>query len=503
METIGGAPSAPTRSRWKTRVLLGLLALGLAGAPAHADAPQAPADTFAAGQVIASVASRADTTNRYALYLPRRYDTGRRWPVLLVLDPRGRALHAMERFADAAERDGYVVMSSYNTVSDSTEEPNRRALNAMLADAEQRFAGDPGRIYLAGFSGTARLAWLYASVLSGHVKGILGFAAGLPWRGLDAYVALKKAPPFAFFGGAGMLDFNYDEVRLLDAMLDSLTHQPHRLEYFVGPHGWPPEAICGDAIDWMELQAVKDSAVLRNDSLISIWYTRRLDAAKRLEMSGDMYEAWRRYQATQEDFRGVRGIEEATTKVAALSSLPIVRQSSAREDDLGKSLDEYRTGVLRSFVSDFQAAKQPPPLARALKDLRIADLQRHAADSTRDRLAALEAQRALILVRVTTGYYEPRAYQARGDFTRALAMLAVAHALDPADPDVCYEIAEAEASTGRVSEAIESLRCAAARGGLTADVVRGDHAFDAIRGIPAFASLVQSLAIGDHAGPTP
>src|SRR5579872_907132 len=135
---------------------------------------------FPRGRVIDSVRSPTDSGERYAVYLPARYDSTRHWPLLFLMDPRGRATRALERFRDGAERDGHVVLSSYNTVSDSTEEPNIRALRAALTDGPKWFTIDPRRIYLAGFSGTARLAWGYGIELRGHVAGVLGFGAGLP-----------------------------------------------------------------------------------------------------------------------------------------------------------------------------------------------------------------------------------------------------------------------------------------------------------------------------------
>jgi len=106
-----------------------------------------------AGRLEQRVTAASDTSQSYALYLPPRYMTSRTWPVLFVLDPRGRALLAEKLFEDAAARLGWVVMSSYNTLSDGPPEPNVNAMNAMLASA-QRLAIDPGRVYLAGFSGT-------------------------------------------------------------------------------------------------------------------------------------------------------------------------------------------------------------------------------------------------------------------------------------------------------------------------------------------------------------
>jgi poly(3-hydroxybutyrate) depolymerase len=250
-----------------------LAAIALIGSRSRSQDAPAAAQQLPVGAVVPLVASHADTSQHYAVYLPARYDPARRWPALLLLDPRGRALIAMQRFRDAAERDGYIVLSSYNTGSDSTEEPNIRALNAMISDLQSDFATDTRRVYLAGMSGTARLAWGYAYELAGHVPGILGFAAGLPWHGVEAYARLRQPASFVYFGSAGTSDFNFDEVRALDHTLDSMATIPHRAEYYDGPHGWPPVTICGDALDWMELQAMKTGLRSRDDTLIGAWVT--------------------------------------------------------------------------------------------------------------------------------------------------------------------------------------------------------------------------------------
>src|SRR5437867_7265281 len=75
---------------------------------------------------------------------------------LFVLDPRARGVLGLALFRDAAARLGWIVMSSHNTLSDGPVEPNVAAMNAMLAWAQARLAVDSARVYLAGFSGTAR-----------------------------------------------------------------------------------------------------------------------------------------------------------------------------------------------------------------------------------------------------------------------------------------------------------------------------------------------------------
>jgi predicted esterase len=447
-----------------------------------------------AGSVIPSVRSRADTSERYALYLPSHYDVSRRWPALLVLDPRGRAVLAMERFRAAAERDGYIVVSSYNTVSDSTEEPNVRAVNAMLADLQNGFAIDTTRMYLAGMSGTARMAWTFAYELAGHVAGILGFAAGLPWRGVEAYVRLKQPASFAYFGGAGTGDFNFDEVRGLTHALDSLDVLPHQAEYFDGQHGWPPPAVCGDGLDWMELQAMKHGQRPRNDSLAGAWFTQRMTQARAADDSGRAFDAVVRYRAIRDDFRGLLDTRVADDRVTALQQLPAVRDHERRDHSLQIAFGAYARQRYEPFIRDLPNAAHPPSLERALHDLAIRDLQRQQRDSVHDRLGAQAAGRMLALVTINTAFYEPRQYFERGDPAGALAMLAIAHEIVPESPYICFEQAKAYAEMGRTGDVLSSLRCAKAGGAMTVADLRDEHAFDRLRSDSAFAALASTFA---------
>ena len=478
------------------RVAAMIVALGASmatGSWSGAQSAPAPRSSFPVGTVVPKVTSPSDSSQHYALYLPAHYDATQRWPALLLLDPRGRALVAMQRFQAAAERDGYIVLSSYNTVSDSTEEPNVHALNAMLSDLQNNFSTDTRRMYLAGFSGTARLAWAYAYELPGHVPGVLGFAAGLPWRGVEAYARLKQPASFVYFGAAGTGDFNYDEIRALGQTLDSVTTIPHRLEYFEGPHSWPPPDICGDAVDWMELQAMTHGLRPRNDPLVAAWITHRLALALAAEDSGDAYQAYLRYRDVRDDFRGLHDVTFAISRVVALKQLPAVRDRRKRELDLQAAFENYSNDKFRPYYLALHDSKHPPALGSALHDLDIAELQRQQRDSVRDRLGAQAARRMLALVSVNTAFYIPRQNFTAHDPAGALAVLAIAHEIQPASSYVCFEQAKAYAELGQTANAVGSLQCAKAGGTLTAVDLRDEHAFDRIRSDPTFTSLAATL----------
>src|SRR5213593_5160401 len=264
-----------------------LAAAGFALLYAPSAAAQAPP-----GRLEEQVRSVTDTSQTFALYYPPGYTTERRWPVLFVLDPRGRALLGLKLFQDAAARLGWVILSSYNTLSDGPPEPNVDAVNAMLAWAQAHPSLDPTRLYLAGFSGTARAALTFAVMLRGHVAGViavggaLGFALGGP------ETAFASDSTFAYFGAAGTRDFNYEEVL---AMADRFrtTRVPFRVVAFDGPHSWPPPDLCGDALEWLELRAMLGGLRAMDSGWVRGRLAGELARAAELERGGRWAEALR------------------------------------------------------------------------------------------------------------------------------------------------------------------------------------------------------------------
>ena len=104
------------------------------------------------------IVSGRDAGQAYSLLLPLDYSPTRRYPLVLILDSRGDALVPLARFGPPAARLGFVVMSSYNSASDGPVEPNIGAVNTMLGDAWRALSIDTTRVYLVGFSGTARFS---------------------------------------------------------------------------------------------------------------------------------------------------------------------------------------------------------------------------------------------------------------------------------------------------------------------------------------------------------
>jgi predicted esterase len=391
------------------------------------------------GRLDERVRSATDSSQTFALYLPPGYSTGRRWPVLFVLDPRGRALLGLKLFQDAAARLGWVVLSSYNTLSDGPPQPNVDAVDAMLESAQARLSVDPSRLYLAGFSGTARAALGFAVALRGHVAGViavggaLGFALGGP------ETAFAGDSTFAYVGAAGTRDFNYEEVL---AMGDRFrrTRVPSRVVTFDGAHSWPPADLCAEALDWLELRAMLGG--LR--AMDSAWARGRLAAdvarASELERVGRWAEALRLDDAIARDYVRWPAAGGATARAVALRSRREVVRYEAEaqrlaERDLGQGIE------LPKIFAWARSQREPPALEVLARRLRISELQRTVERG--DSLEAASARRLLARVLVNVAFYEPRAYLASGSPDRALRMFETAATIGAIEGEACGLLREA------------------------------------------------------------
>jgi hypothetical protein len=93
-------------------VRLSVLVVLLANAPAHAIAQT---ESIPKGQVVERIEALNDSSQSYALYLPSNYTPNRKWPVLYAFDPGARGRVPVERFKEAAEKYGWIVLGSNNS----------------------------------------------------------------------------------------------------------------------------------------------------------------------------------------------------------------------------------------------------------------------------------------------------------------------------------------------------------------------------------------------------
>src|SRR5690349_4337314 len=129
------------------------------------------------GQIVADVKCASDPAMSYALYLPTGYSPSRTWPVIFAFDAGGRGLNPVERYQAAAEQYGFIVAGSNNSRNNSPD--TGRAVAETTRDVLARFAIDRRRMYTAGMSGGARVAFGIALSTPG-IAGVIASSAGTP-----------------------------------------------------------------------------------------------------------------------------------------------------------------------------------------------------------------------------------------------------------------------------------------------------------------------------------
>ena len=459
------------------RAAAALAALALAGAPAATgeDLPGTP------GRLVEGIGCRSDPTQTYSLYLPSGYPGDRRWPALLIFDPRGRSVLAAELFVAAAEEFGWILLSSDNTRSDGPWEPNQRAIDALWPEVHTRYATDPDRLYATGFSGGAILAWQVGQA-TGRLAGVIGVAGRLP----DGET--PDAVRFAHFGAVGSTDFNYRPMRAIEELLARLG-TPHRREVFAGPHRWFPAAMARQALGWMEVVAIRQGRRPPDPSLVGRLLAEELAAARVLEEEGEALAALERYQVITATYRGLAGVAPAEARIAALGEGREVRRQR-RQRRAAEDLEvRWWERALPTLVLLGQG-RPPLTAAAAVRDLRIDALEGLAADPGPSGFAA---QRVLERIFTQTSFYLARDLRARDLPGAAAVALEVATEIHGDGPVVWYNLACARAQAGDVGAALRALERAVAAGFGDRETLTGDSDLAPLREEERYRRLVAGL----------
>lgn len=465
-----------------SRKLIALLLLLLA-------AGTAAAAELARGTVIEKVVCADHPDQAYALYLPSTYTPERRWPVLYAFDARSQGKAVAELFQQAAERYGWIVVSSWSTESDVAGdrpmEGNFAAMRALWADTHARLSIDDRRVYAAGYSGTVRFACVLALTAPGSIAGVIGASAGFPMGS-----APKRDNPFVFYGTYGDRDFNYYEMRDLDQALAAVA-VPHRIEGFAGSHEWPPADLAARAVGWMELQAMKKGLREKSPALIEAeWSADRERArAQAATHPADALHAW---SAMAVDYAGLRDVSEAEREAAALAASPAC-QKELREREARDRRDKEILASAPSILARANPGNEPVTVAQIAAALKIPELKKRV-EST-DPEESLSAKRILNTYLGQLSFYQPQTLVAKQKYDLAIFMVSVAAEIRPEDPGLWVQMARLSALKGKpgYKKALEFLGVAVDKGLTDREALEKEPAFAPLRNEAGFREILARM----------
>ena len=433
------------------------------------------------GQIVEKVVCQSNTNYSYALYLPSNYTPEKRWPILYSFDPIARGSVPVQRFKEAAEKYGYIVVGSHNSRNGSIK--LSEIVAALIEDTLKRFSINEQRVYATGFSGGARVACSVAEKLNGAITGVIACGAGFPPE-----LSPSKNIPFIFFGTIGTEDFNFPELMQLDRTLESLSIN-HRVAVFEGAHSWAPKDLCTEAIEWMELQAMKAGRREKDAALITALWAKRLQRAKENEEAKKVYEAYLSYQSLADDFKGLRDVAEFENKANQLKSSKEVKAYLRQE----RGEEEKQRLGMNQFVALFEQIKSADNRTAAMNEIRntITEWQKRAnsKDATSDRLAArrLVSQFYAFLFEGATLMW------GRKDPEQAVLGLLLASEIRPENPQIFYQLADAYAFNKQKRQALDALKHAVEKGFSNAVDIEQNQNFDALRNEAEYKQLIETI----------
>lgn len=461
--------------------------IGSAVAVGLMTAGAALAQEFSSGVLVEKVVCQADPGQSYALYLPSAYQPSRKWPILVLFDPGARGALAVGAFQEAAETYGWVLAASNNSRNGPMRDSGLAA-RAIWVDILGRFPVDEKRVYAAGFSGGARVASIFPLVIEREIAGVIGCGAGLATGTKPG--ELKAA---AYFGLAGLADFNYGEMKRLDLLFDP-SGVPHRFLFFEGRHDWPEPSTCARAVGWLEVMAMKGGLRPADKALAEAIIGRELDDAGLFEAAGRVFWAVDRLEAAERLAAGLADAPGAADRVARLKAHRDFGRFLSAEKKRDKREETYQAGLGSAFGAVEDDASGGGAAVRAvLRHMEVGFLKKEA------KTKASVEDRSLASRMLFEFSYAAQARAAelygRHDLVRSAACfdLAIAACEEglAREKSLYFNRACVAALAGEKARALDFLAAAVDKGLSDVDLLESTKDLDAVRDTDRFREILE------------
>jgi predicted esterase len=449
------------------------------------------------GQIVDRVVCARDANQSYALYLPPNYVSTRKWPVLYAFDPGARGRVPVERFKEAAEKFGWIIVGSNNSRNASFQS-SFDAWNAMTRDTAERFSLDEGRAYAAGFSGGARASLLLATQCKDCLAGVIAGGAGFP-EGIEPAATMH----FALFLTAGVDDFNFAEIKTLDEPL-TRAGITHRIETHPGRHEWEPSSVAVDAVAWMELLAMQSGRRERDAAFIDVWWNAKLKQARDFEAAKTLYDAYQIYLELSLTFKGLHDVAEVESKTSELRNSREVREAIRDEQQQIKRQRELEGQIAGLIAASGRIRIQDTGSdanGGANDNAVDADTRLHVLFRELSRQTKTEPDTATRRVarRVLEGQYiglferGRDLLQTQKRYDEAVRLFTLATEVAAERAGAFYYLAWAYGAKGDKKKSLKALQTAVDKGFSDAAALESNKGFDSVRDDPQYQKIISAL----------
>lgn len=371
----------------------------------------------------------------YAVYLPPGYRPEEAYPLLLALDPHGRGRKAPEMYRKAAAAHGFVLagLNDFPEASDGKGTFVLQGIRTLL----DRYAVDPQRINLFGFSGGARMAGALSMAVP-EIRGVVASGAAF-----DVRHNMKNKSAFHAYLISGKQDFNYQNQWRLARELSGASIDRH-MALFSGGHEYPPVSTIKDALQWITFKDMQAGMVEKDNRLLKAFARKGMRRANSLREEGRYYAAYRQLEKLLNFLEGLHMPRRMINHYQELAKNPRVEQQQGHMKSIRRYEQrmqmEYRKALYHKNAGWWK--KQVKSLNGKLED---------GGMYGKDVHYRLKNYLSMVFFTETRNAFPDNMYQAR----RFLTLYGL---VDPQNPDYMFFRAKLAARESRDEKAARFLQ---------------------------------------------
>ncbi len=430
--------------------------------------------SLAKGVVIDSVICSDDPSQVYSIYLPTKYDSSKKWPIIYFFDPQGVGNLPVILYKDLAEKYGFILAGTYNSKNGMPWESTEKVAHALIKDTRSHFSIDNNRLYTFGFSGGAMVASTVA-MSEGGIAGVVACGGSMPSNNQP----LKQ--PFSYISFIGDKDFHYMPAMQLDKLLDS-TSLAHQLIVFNGKHQWPPVSSIEQAFQWLDADAMHTKATPKNDSIIKSIREKFLIEAENWHKKGNAVQEYYVYKKLVNFLQGLDDMSAYTDKIKQMEKSEALRKYADKEQ-VQEMAEMQEMDDFRAHLSQMDQTWWNDKVTAMRKSIQT-DTTSPEALQTERMLGYL----SLAMYMGASGEFKEHNYQAASYFVGLYTLV------DPKNPEHSYLSACLAMTNHTTDKALEMLQDAVKLGFSDSKRLKQDSNFVSLHDTPEFKKLLQEIS---------
>ncbi|NKI33002.1 alpha/beta hydrolase [Croceivirga thetidis] len=278
------------------------------------------------GIVVDSINVKGTPEETFALFLPENFENKGTWPLLVVIDEKGRGKKSLSTFSEAGKDKGYIMAAS-NAVNDSLSiTENVQRMGRLFASLSALFPLNNNRVYVGGFDAGGRLANLMP-IFFKNLNGVISCGANFSNTEL-----VDSKNPFHFIGIVGLEDFDYINLRDNEAFFNKLKFDNNILLH-EGGKVWPPKRQLSKALDYLKLRSMAKVYTEMDSIFIQGVLTESLNDVKTLISTNKFLLAHRELKEIQNAFRVLINTDSIENAIRELKRDKNYRSQKRKHED--------------------------------------------------------------------------------------------------------------------------------------------------------------------------